>query len=224
MKKMELEKKLDNLFSQFEALEEIKRIFPYATYIPPTRGWAASPDFLLKLIELIFLYKPKNVIELGSGVSTIIIGLALNKISEAKLVSLDHEEEYAIKTNGLIELNGLGRKIKVNYSPLNSYKIEDSNWLWYDTNSIKSQANIDFIIVDGPPRKLQEKSRFPALPILFEKLSRESTIILDDSNRDNEIEVIESWQKFLDNKRVTYSITLYPEFDKGAAIFRIKKH
>jgi hypothetical protein len=84
--------------------------------------------------------------------------------------------------------------------------------------------NIDFLVVDGPPRKLQEKSRFPALPMLFENLSKESIIILDDSNRDNEKEVIESWIKFLDSKDVTYSIILHSEFDKGAAILQINKH
>ncbi len=40
---------------------------------------AASPDFFKLLVETILSEKPKLVVELGSGISTILTGKALEK-------------------------------------------------------------------------------------------------------------------------------------------------
>ena len=93
-----IDAKLSNFFTQCEALQSLKKMFPEVVYLPPTRGWAGSPDFLLKLVELVITESPKYVVELGSGVSSVILGLALNKFSNGKLVSIDHEVDFAQKT------------------------------------------------------------------------------------------------------------------------------
>lgn len=219
-----IENKLNNYFSQQEALSELKRIFPDLAFFPPTRGWAGSPDFLLKIVELVVSESPKYVIEFGSGVSSVVLGAAMKKFSQGKVESFDHEETFSKKTNRFLQVNSLQNIVNINYSPLMDYRFDDNNWNWYDKLQIdKIEANIDLLVIDGPPRFLQEESRFLALPILFDRLSKKSTIILDDANRENEKQVVESWVHFLKTKNIEYSISTFEYFEKGLVVIEIKK-
>ena len=166
---------------------------------------------------------PKYAVELGSGVSSIYLGLALKKFSAGKLDSFDHEELFTKKTQKFLEVNGLVDIVTVRHSPLSSYYFDQSEWLWYDDTVLKAKKGIDLLVVDGPPRMLQEKSRYPALPIFIEKLSKKATIVLDDANRANELEVIDLWEKFLKSNTIKYSLNIYKEFEKGLAIISIEK-
>ena len=62
-----------------EAMQSIYSIFQFNTPLPATRKMAASPDFLKLLVDTILSEKPKLVVELGSGISTILTGKALEK-------------------------------------------------------------------------------------------------------------------------------------------------
>lgn len=219
-----IESKLNNYFSQQEALNEVKRIFPELAFFPPTRGWSGSPDFLLKLVELVVSESPKYVVEFGSGVSSIVLGAAMQKFSNGKVDSFDHEEVYCNKTSRFLEVNGLQNIVNISHSRLVSYSFDGENWDWYDKLQIdKIEGEIDLLVVDGPPRFLQDKSRFLALPILFDRLSEKSTVVLDDANRENEKQVIEDWKDFLKTKDAEYSITTFEYFEKGLFMIEIKK-
>ena len=78
------------------------------------------------------------------------------------------------------------------------------------------------LVVDGPPRRLQDKSRFPALPKLLDKLSPNATIILDDANRENEKEVRKEWELYLDKNEVRYDLDHYSEYEKGMLIIKLR--
>lgn len=219
-----IEKKLNNYFSQEEALNEIKRTFPDIAFFPPSRGWAGSPDFLLKLVELVVTESPEYVIEFGSGVSSVILGAAMRKFSRGKVESFDHDENYSKKTNRFIEVNNLQDIVSINFSPLMDYRFDENNWKWYDKNRIDQiETGIDLLVVDGPPRFLQEKSRFLALPMLYEKLSTKSVVILDDANRDNEKQVVNDWIEFLKTKNVQCTFSSFEYFEKGLVVIEVNK-
>ncbi len=219
-----IESKLNKYFSQYESLNEIKRLFPNLAFFPNTRGWAGSPDFLFKLVELVVCESPKYVVELGSGVSSIVLGAAMKKFSQGKVDSFEHEQSFTFKSKRFLEINELSDIVNVTYSPLTVQTFQDTEWQWYDEAKIKDIENgIDLLVVDGPPRFLQERSRFLALPLLFDKLSTNSTILLDDANRDNEKQVVEDWLSFLKTSHVEHSITIFDYFDKGLALIEIKK-
>lgn len=216
-----IDTKLNNYFTQFEALQSIRGLFPEAVYLPPTRGWSGSPDFLLKLVELVITDTPKYIVELGSGVSSVVLGLALNKFNKGKLLSIDHEFDFAQKTKKLIEVNKLEETVEVMYCPLTVYRYKESIWNWYDLSNVNFEHEIDILVVDGPPRKLQDKSRFPALTILMDKLSSEATIVLDDANRINEQQVIKDWEFYLKENDFKFELCVYPEYEKGLAIIKL---
>ena len=67
------------------------------------------------------------------------------------------------------------------------------------------------------------QTRFLALPILFDRLSKKSTIVLDDANRENEKQVVKGWVDFLKTKKVEYSILTFEYFDKGLVVIEINK-
>jgi hypothetical protein len=219
-----IEGKLSNYFSQQEALNEIKRIFPDLSFFPPTRGWAGSPDFLLKLVELVVSESPEYIVELGSGVSSVVLGAAMKKFSQGKVDSFEHEQSFSYKSKRFLEINELSDIVNVIYSPLTLQNIQDTEWKWYDESKIKEIENgIDLLVVDGPPRFIQEKSRFLALPFLFDKLSTNSTIVLDDANRENEKQVVEDWLQFLKSRESKYLISNFEYFDKGLTVIEINK-
>jgi hypothetical protein len=60
------------LFKQGQALLTLERRLGLPEGLPPVRGWAGSPDFLLQVADRILSTKPATIVECGSGVSTIV--------------------------------------------------------------------------------------------------------------------------------------------------------
>src|SRR5262245_39338462 len=66
--------------------------------LPRPGGWAVSADLLAELSRRIIAERPRLVVELGSGLSTIVTGLMLRPFQDARLVSIEHDTEYAQRT------------------------------------------------------------------------------------------------------------------------------
>ncbi len=181
-------------------------------------GWAASADFI-KIVykELFKLLKKKDefvVLECGSGVSTILIGLFLKKYApKATLVTLDHDFNYFQKSLNEIELHDL-QNVQLLYAPLKPYQIEEKIWLWYDLEGLKNIQTIDMLIVDGPPMVIQKMARYPAIALLKSKLSEDVVVILDDAYRIDEKKIVSEWKKELD------FLEEFVESEKGTSILR----
>jgi predicted O-methyltransferase YrrM len=193
---------------QEEALAYIHHILGLGKgALPPTRGWAASPDFLLIVAEYILQNKPKKIVELGSGVSTLVITKALEKVGSGTLISIDHDEVFQNITKE--RLKRLGLEAEHIYAPLTQDEAADR---WYDLPSI--EGPIDLLIIDGPPEAISPQVRGHASR-LFPLLSDGATVILDDADRPGEKEVIARWIK--DWPELQYT-PIYTE--KGTALLR----
>lgn len=59
--------------------------------LPSTRGWAASADFLNILQEHLSAHRPRTLIELGSGLTTIVTARTLQQLGGGRLLSIDHD-------------------------------------------------------------------------------------------------------------------------------------
>lgn len=211
---------IETAYQQLESLIPLINNLDIKKRLPNTRGFAASPDYLLKINEIIREKKPNLILEAGSGVSTLIASYALKKYGGGKIISLDHTEKYAQQTKYELKKHNLESYAEVIYAPLKKhiFPISDlySNYLiWYNTESIISQIDsVDLFIIDGPPSKVKN-ARFPALPIMFDKMKPGTIIILDDAKRKNEQEVIKLWQK--EYNCFEYD---YIDNDKGLAIIK----
>ena len=66
---------------------------------------------------------------------------------------------------------------EVRHAPLKRGMIGDAEWYWYDPEQLEGIDDIDLLLVDGPPGMIQKNSRWPALPLLFDRLKPEDRAI-----------------------------------------------
>lgn len=181
-------------YRSVEALFYLNKFFEYDKTLPPFRGSAISTESALKLIDTIKETKPKIVLEMGSGTSTLITALALKQNGDGKIISLEHLKRFVEYNNKPIEQHGVLDYAEILYAPLRKYTLAEGEWEWYDYE-YKLEDKIDIMTVDGPPGFLQDLSRFPALDLMYEHLSDQAVIFIDDTKRDDERKMIEMWLK-----------------------------
>lgn len=208
----------DNLYQQLEALTSITSLLPLRMPLPPMRGWAISPDFGILLINEILRHKPRLVLELGSGVSTLLAGYCLEKTASGKLVSYDHDLKYSKQTRTTMTDHALDHLTEIIHAPLTKLALDRGEWDWYDTARMGQDSKIDLLVIDGPPGQIQKISRYPALPVLHEQLADNAVILLDDAARTDESSIVDMWtQEF---PEFEYE---YRSAEKGASVLRRKR-
>jgi len=205
----ELKAEVWQSFRQSEAMQQLLSLLKFSAPVPPTRSWAASPDLLLTLTQLVRTHNPKLVVELGSGVSTLVVA----KAGAKKVISIDNSAEFAGKTREVLKEHKV-RGVDIRVAEL---KAHISGVDWYDTNIIKDLKRIDILIVDGPPGSKNPQARMPARAEFIAKLSPKAIIVIDDVNRDGERKLAEAFAKALPN----HILTIYPH-EKGTAVISPK--
>ncbi|MCO6500005.1 MAG: glycosyltransferase [Vicingus serpentipes] len=208
-----IEEDISNKYKQLEILASLYNYLDIKTPLPETGGWAAYPDFLKKIAETILLKKPEFIVEASSGVSSIIIGYCFKKLGQGKVISLEHDLNYVEKSKKLIQKHQLEDYVTIVHAPLKNYIINDKKWIWYNTDSIEKDVLIDMVVVDGPPNYIQDLSRYPVIPLLYEKMNDNSILILDDGVRDEEKEITKRWEEEFEDISIEYF-----NFESGAFI------
>ena len=200
---------------QIQALFSIYQLISFKAAPPLFTGWAATPEFALTLYELVRDRQPERVVELGSGASSVIMAAALRKNGKGHLICIDQDPEYAERTRRELARQGLESAADVLHASIVPTSIDGKRWLWYDQTAFLDGDGIDLLVIDGPNRELQRQARYPALPVLFTRLSADAVIVLDDAHRKDEKAAISRWME-------TYSgLTVeYLDSPKGTAILR----
>jgi predicted O-methyltransferase YrrM len=178
---------------EVEALLQLFRDVTPRAPMPSSGRWALNPTDLLGILFLIERQRPKLVLELGSGTSSVWIGYALEKIG-GRLISIDHEAEFARRTRTLLTAHGLDHVAEVRDTPLRPVDVEGTEFSWYDVDGLADVDGVDLMLVDGPPGGVGPLARYPALHVLCGKLSATATVVLDDANRPDEKDVLARWQ------------------------------
>ena len=150
-----IKEEIGHAYHQVEAIEQLLPLLKLKAPLPPSRGWAASPDFLLALAHVTQTIKPKLAVELGSGTST----LVLAKSGAKKIVSLDHSIEFGNQTREMLLSHGV-RGVDIRINDLETYP---KGYKWYAKSTIKGLAKIDLLVIDGPPSSTNADARYPAL-------------------------------------------------------------
>lgn len=185
-------KEAEVLFAQIQALLALERKLGLAEALPPMRGWAGSPDFLLRVAEETLARKPHTVMECSSGVSTLIIARCLQLNGGGHVYSLEHNSDFANKTRKLLDRYGLTDWATVIDAPLET---EFTDTPWYSEKNIPSSVvQVDMLVVDGPPASTAPLARFPALPRFMSRMANRFIVFVDDANREDEIEMVKRWR------------------------------
>lgn len=183
-----------DVIRQVEALMQlVPRVESHLRRFPPSGWWALPADTLLFLSDYIEHERPQRILEIGSGSSTVWIGTFAKRVG-AELVSLEHDADYVQKTRALVNEYGLHDAVTVHHAPLRPVELEEGSFNWYDSAVVSAlEGPYDLLIVDGPPEATGEKARMPALPMLEPLLSEECLVLLDDTHRPDEKEILKSW-------------------------------
>jgi hypothetical protein len=184
----------DGHFRQLEALQNLHKILDVRGPLPPSRGWAISPDLLLVYVGQILARRPSLVVECGSGLSTLWAAYALERCgTEGRVVALEHDVHYAQQTRDLLSRHGLADRAEVRHAAIGQVDVGGEPRPWYDLTAVKDLDGVDVLLVDGPIGTLAPLARYPALPLLRERLSAGAVVLLDDALREDEQAIVERW-------------------------------
>ncbi len=181
-------------FRQLEALHNLYALGGVDRPMPPTRGWASSPDLLLLLATLVEREEPGLVVECGSGTSTLWLAMLLRRFEiKGRVVSLEHQQSFVESAWATVLRHDLAEYVEVRYAPLEPVEIDGTTYQWYSRQAWGELDGIKLLFVDGPPGELGPHARFPAFPLLVDKLSPDAVVVLDDLIRPDEQEVLQRW-------------------------------
>jgi Methyltransferase domain len=182
--------------------------------LPVTEHWSAAPDFLKLISDYCLAKKPQVIVECSSGTSSLVLSQCCKLNQIGHVYSLENGEEFVTQTDQQLDDFMLEKYCDVIRAPLQSVQLVGESFQWYALNNLP-EIEIDMLVIDGPPGFLQKHSRYPALPMLHERLAEHCVVFLDDAARDDEQALVKRW------------LALYPEFeneyldnDRGCSILK----
>lgn len=180
---------------QVEALIQLlSRVDTLTQRFPSSGGWAMTPDSLLLLSDLIRERKPRVIVELGSGSSTVWLGNFARDVG-AELHSFEHLEEFRNATSRDLGRFKLEDTVSLNLAELTDIEIDGETRKWYNPQAFEGLGEIDMLIVDGPPKSTGPEPRLPAFTMLRERLAPGALIVVDDLQREAETTMVRTWMQ-----------------------------
>ncbi|GAB7256611.1 class I SAM-dependent methyltransferase [Polaribacter sp. OB-PA-B3] len=188
------------------ALQFILKLFPEYSYLPFT-PFSLNPFTILHILNDILFNDRKQIIEFGSGISTIIISrfIKINNL-ETKILSFDNNEGWLKIILKQLEKYNCSESVSLVHSQLSKHNKDIfqkyDNEYWYDLDEVYKNINalkeqVDLVIIDGPSTDTSNHIRYTAIPVVKGKLSRSCCIFLDDTKRPYEKEILLEWNKDL---------------------------
>lgn len=157
--------------------------------LPHLGSWKADTYLLHRIVDEIQARRPRTVVELGAGATSLVIAIALALYGEGSLHSYDQHEPFVEEMRLWLAEHGMIPQF--HHAPL---ALRDPDWpgLWYDLPEIPAQ--IDMLIIDGPPWAVHPFARGMA-DRLFDRVTPGGIIMLDDAARPGERIVASRWRK-----------------------------
>jgi predicted O-methyltransferase YrrM len=210
---------MDQIDDQVVLLEDyiqLMRLVPMPLPMPRPGTWAASEDLLLWLAGYVLEHRPRTVVDLGSGQSSVWMAAAMRTAGyDGRVIGVDHDEDFAQGTRELARRQGVQDWLTVIHAPLREQEIGGRTVRWYDVDALAGIEGIDLMSIDGPPGQGTSHARWPALPALHDRLSADAVVVLDDMIRRDEQEILDDWTTRFPGFTVERL-----DFEKGAAIMR----
>lgn len=180
------------------ALQQLSGII--SNYIPWTSS-SIRPSAIVKVVNDILINKRKNIIEFGGGISTLYIAYILKKHG-GHLYTVEHDENWIAIVKDILKKENIDDVVTFIHAPMKKSTYSLNNLDWYSEDSLDILSNndkFDLVLIDGPLAYTESLmlSRYPAVPYLMNKniISENSTIILDDINRDGEQAIVKKWEQ-----------------------------
>jgi predicted O-methyltransferase YrrM len=163
--------------------------------LPHLGSWKADTYFLWRIVEAIERLRPREVVELGCGASTLVVAKALELNGGGRLSSYDQHADFVEATARWLAGHGLDATMR--HAPI----VEDpTTWShsWYELSGVPQE--IDLLVIDGPPWALNPFIRGRAEQ-LFDRIVPGGMVLLDDAARPGERVVAARWRRDWPNFR-----------------------
>jgi predicted O-methyltransferase YrrM len=147
--------------------------------------WSAQADYLAEMIQQRRIWKGVSL-ECGSGISTLVLAEIARQMGEQH-IALEHDPGWSSTVRRHAAELGLDN-LTIIQAPLRNYGEFD----WYDVDIEKLPAQIQLVICDGPPGRTRG-GRYGLVPLLRNRLWPGAMILVDDSYRPAEREMIRRW-------------------------------
>jgi hypothetical protein len=152
-------------------------------------GWgndAYSADLnYLEEVATMAVRTPGPVLECGTGVTTLILGLLAGRRG-VEVCALEHDKEWYNVTANALRRHRI-RGVQLYLAPLHDY----GGFTWYSSPD-GIPPFFSFIVCDGPP-ELTPGGRYGLLPVMHKRLTKGSVILLDDAGTKAGSEAISRW-------------------------------
>ncbi len=152
-------------------------------------GFTASACYLQQ-VERIFMESKGAVLECGSGVTTILLGI-LAEQHERYVWTFEHNEKWCTHMRDVLKRLEL-KRVLVCHAPLRNY----GEYEWYSLPNMPLPQNFDMVVCDGPPGSIRG-GRYGLSPVIGDRLHPDCRILLDDTHRRNAQKLIKRWKREL---------------------------
>jgi predicted O-methyltransferase YrrM len=165
----------------------LQELAPLGGAALPWTEFSMRPAVISAIVSDILINEREDIFECGSGNSTVFVARLLAQVGKGRIVSFEHDEQWAALTGRLLAREGLEGVATVVHAPLFDG--------WYGVRPLEAE-NVDLLVVDGPPARVEEsgEDRYPALPFFFDSLVPGAAVFLDDAQRPGEQAVLARWE------------------------------
>ena len=182
------------MYRQVESVVLLSDALGLSAPLPPMRAtWAIAPDSATLLVRLILERRPRYVLELGSGISTVLIARALQLSGGGRFRSLEQDPKYCQQTAEMLEMHGLTDAVELVTAEITDVTIGNDTWRWYSPAGLEGLESVDLVVVDGPPSRTGPQARYPAVPMTQDYLTEGALVFLDDADREDEQAIVQRW-------------------------------
>jgi predicted O-methyltransferase YrrM/uncharacterized protein YoxC len=184
----------DEVLTQVSGVVGIYQVLQPRVPYPGFGGWAIDGGCARHFVSKILTDRPQVIVEMGSGLSTILAAQAMDLTGiEGQVISLEHDESWAEHTKSIVEQHGVAHRCRIVHAPLVDTIVDGKSYKWYDLTKAELPEQIHLVLVDGPPKSTGPLARYPAIPLLYDSLRTGATVLIDDAARPDEREALARW-------------------------------
>jgi predicted O-methyltransferase YrrM len=152
-------------------------------------SWSALDEYLADCISSALVLSGP-ILECGSGLSTILVGVVAKRRGQHHW-ALEHDPEWAARVKRYLS------KYKLDLTLIYTHPLRDYGWFcWYEPPLELMADSFALVICDGPPGSTKG-GRYGLVSIMRERLRPGCVILLDDAAREQERMIASKWQREL---------------------------
>jgi hypothetical protein len=156
-------------------------------------NYSAHDEYLRSCIYNSLKLNKSPILECGSGLTTILVGITLGRTGNT-LWSLENSETWGERVRNILKKFNIS-SVNLNVKPLKDY----GGYYWYDPPLDSMPDKFGLVICDGPPGNTIG-GRYGLIPVMRARLTKGTLILLDDASRPDEQRITESWKQALNAK------------------------